>query len=126
MNEKIEIKDIINDDSNFNKGTDEGNRLLNQSINEHGFGRSILIDKNNRIISGNKSFDVAKEIIQKIRVIESTGNQLIAVKRIDIDLDSKEGREMALADNSVSLTNLNWDKDMISSVTAEFKINNLS
>jgi hypothetical protein len=33
-------------------------------------------------------------------IVESDGTKPIYVKRTDIDLDSKQGREMALADNA--------------------------
>lgn len=120
MSEKIEINDIINDDLNFNLGTEQGDELLKKSIDELGFGRSILLDKNNRVIAGNKSFEAAKDKLKKIRVIETTGDQLVAVKRTDIDLDSQKGRELALADNSISLTNLKWDKEAIDKASDEF------
>lgn len=122
MSKSVRIEDIINDDKNFNLGTGKGAELLEKSISELGFGRSILLDKNNRIIAGNKSFDVSKDKLKKIRVIETTGEQLVAVKRTDIDLDSKKGRELALADNSISLSNLKWNKDMMADTLNEFSI----
>lgn len=122
MSENIGIKDIINDDKNFNLGTEKGKEILKKSIEELGFGRSILLDKNNRIIAGNKSFDIAKSKLNRIRVIETTGEQLVAVKRVDVDIDSKKGRELAIADNSTVLTNLKWDKETISEVTEKFNI----
>jgi superfamily II DNA/RNA helicase len=44
------------------------------------------------------------------------------VKRTDLDLDSKKGREMALADNAASRLNLEWDEVELQSVTAELDI----
>ena len=108
--EVVDIDDLIQDDHNFNKGTDEGAQLIERSFKDYGAGRSVLIDKNNRIISGNKSQKGAKGAgIKKVRVIETDGTELIAVKRTDLSLDSKEGREMALLDNLTSQKNLNWD-----------------
>jgi hypothetical protein len=40
--------------------------------------------------------------LEDVIVVETTGNQIVAVKRTDIDLDSKKGREMALADNATA------------------------
>ena len=57
--------------------------------------------------------------IKKVRVIESDGTELIAVKRTDISIDSKEGRELALADNLTTQVNLAWDNVELTSVAAE-------
>ena len=108
--EVVDIDDLIQDDHNFNKGTEEGAQLIERSFKDYGAGRSVLIDRNNRIIAGNKSQKGAKSAgIKKVRVIETDGTELIAVKRTDLSLDSKEGREMALLDNLTSQKNLNWD-----------------
>lgn len=106
----IDINSLVQDDHNFNKGTEEGGKLMQKSFTELGAGRSILIDKDNRIIAGNKSQQAAiASGITKVRVIETSGDELIAVKRTDISLDSKKGREMALADNITSQINLDFD-----------------
>lgn len=113
----IDINDLIQDDKNFNSGTEEGQRLIEKSFEELGAGRSILIDRNGNIIAGNKSQQAAiKAGIKKVRVIETTGDELVAVKRTDIDLDSVEGRKLALADNSTASVNLSWDETQLQSV----------
>ena len=38
------IKELIQDDKNFNKGTEFGNSLIEKSFRKFGAGRSILID----------------------------------------------------------------------------------
>ena len=35
--------------------------------------------------------------MEDVIIIETTGNELVAVKRNDIDLDTKEGRELAFS-----------------------------
>ena len=119
----IDINELTQDQHNFNKGTAKGKKLMNKSLKELGAGRSILLDKNGNIIAGNKTQLAAIEAgITKVRVIETTGDELVAVKRTDVDLDSKKGREMALADNAASRLNLEWDKVELQSVTAELDI----
>ena len=119
----IDINELTQDQHNFNKGTAKGKKLMNKSLKELGAGRSILLDKNGNIIAGNKTQLAAIEAgITKVRVIESTGDELVAVKRTDLDLDSKKGREMALADNAASRLNLEWDEVELQSVTAELDI----
>ena len=36
--------------------------------------------------------------IKRVRVIETTGDELVAVKRTDVDIDSADGRKMAYLD----------------------------
>ena len=111
MAEKIiDIEQLAQDQHNFNKGSEQGQELMERSFKEMGAGRSILIDRNGNIIAGNKSQKAAIAAgIKRVRVIETTGDELIAVKRTDLDIDSKEGRQMALADNATTKINLVYD-----------------
>ena len=118
MTEKI--NNLVLDDKNFNKGTEYGEKLIEKSFEKFGAGRSILLDKNNRIIAGNKSvLNAIKTGMQNVEIIESDGKKLIAVKRTDIDLDTIEGRELALADNATAKANIDFDMDMIKQVSDE-------
>lgn len=117
------LEHLVPDNKNFNKGTEYGDHLMDKSLREFGLGRSILIDKNDRIIAGNKTFEKAGEIgFDRVLVVETTGDTLVAVKRKDIDLDSAKGRELALADNATSKANLQWDEDLIMQEAAKFNL----
>ena len=117
------IEELVYDDHNFNQHTAEGMELLEKSIRENKFGRSILIDKDNRIIAGNGIVEAAtKTGTKKIRVIETDGDELIAVKRKDLSLDSKEGRRLALADNATSAANLKWDEEELENAEKEWEV----
>ena len=101
------VDKLIPDDRNFNKGTEYGQHLIEESLRKFGAGRSILLDKNNRIIAGNKTVENAAIIgIDNVIIVETDGNQIVAVKRKDIDLDTAKGRELALADNATGKANL--------------------
>lgn len=111
---KMKVADLVPDDKNFNKGSEFGQGLIEKSFEKFGAGRSILIDKNNKIIAGNKSTENYGALGgQDVIVVESDGKQLIAVKRTDIDLDTPQGREMALADNATAKANIVWAEDII-------------
>lgn len=85
------------------------------------WGVPNLIDKNNRIIAGNKTAEKAADIgFTDVVVVEVDGNQLVAVKRKDIDLDSAKGREFALADNATGKANLCFDTDLIMQEAEKF------
>ena len=108
------IESLVPDNKNFNKGTEYGNHLMDESLRKFGLGRSILLDKNDRIISGNKTAEKAAELgFENVLVVETDGNTLVAVKRKDVDLDSAKGREFALADNATGKANLAWDEEVI-------------
>lgn len=108
------ISDLKFDDKNFNKHTQKGMGLLEKSLQQFGVGRSILIDKDNNTIAGNGVVKAAGQVgMNKVRVIETTGNEIVAVKRTDVSLNSKEGREMALADNATAVADLEWDEEAL-------------
>lgn len=105
---------LVQDDLNFNKGTVEGEGMLSRSIERFGVGRGVVVDKDNRIVAGNKTVASAiKNGIKRIRVVETEGDQLVAVKRTDVDIDTKKGREFALADNVVGNVNFEIDMDNV-------------
>ena len=111
---KNKISDLIPDDRNFNAGSEFGNSLIEKSLRKFGAGRSILIDKNNKIIAGNKTVENSAAIgLEDVLIVESDGTKIIAVKRTDIDLNTKRGREMALADNASAKANITWDFENI-------------
>lgn len=115
------IESLVPDNKNFNKGTEYGEHLMDESLRKFGLGRSILLDKNDRIIAGNKTTEKAGELgFEKVVIVETDGSTLVAVKRNDIDLDSQKGRELALADNATSKANLSWDEDMIMQCAEQF------
>lgn len=120
---ELGIEKITKDDMNLNRGTEEGGEMIKKSISELGLGRSILLDKNNRVISGNKTLDAAIALgVLKVRVVDTDGSQLVAVKRKDLDLDTQKGREAALADNAVAKANIDFDEEMIDMVTEKFQL----
>lgn len=111
MDKVVDIKEIVFDDDNFNKGTARGRGLIEHSIQTYGLGRSVLLDKNNRLIAGNKAAAIAGEAgITKVRIIETRGDEIIAVKRIDLDLkEDTAAQELAIADNKTAEENLSWN-----------------
>lgn len=114
------ISELIPDDKNFNKGSEFGGSLISKSLQKFGAGRSILLDRNNRIIAGNKTVENAGAVgIENVQVVESDGKTIIAVKRTDIDLDTPEGRELALADNASAKANIVFDAELIEAEVGE-------
>ena len=92
------ISDLKFDDKNFNEHTEFGMSLLEKSLHDYGAGRSILIDKDNNIIAGNGIVEAAAQAgIEKVRIVETKGDEIVAVKRTDVELNTEFGRGMAFA-----------------------------
>jgi DNA modification methylase len=111
------IKDLKSDHKNARKRTDRSASLIAESLQRYGAARSIVIDEENRILAGNGTIEGAKAAgIQNIRVIETDGTEIIAVKRTGLSEDEKIG--LALADNRTSDLS-DWDKDMLQQLSDE-------
>jgi hypothetical protein len=122
--DKATIKDLNFDTKNANKHTEKGMRLLEKSLSKLGAGRSILLDKDNNIIAGNGVIEVAGQIgLENIKIIETDGNEIIAVKRNDVSINSKKGRELALADNQTAKMGIDFDFEVIDNLANEFDLN---
>lgn len=114
------IADLTPDARNANKGTQRGGALLEDSLRKFGAGRSILIDRNGQVIAGNKTLEGAASIgLDNVLVVQSDGTKLVAVQRTDIDLDTPEGRGLAVADNRTSEVGLEWDGEELKSLIEE-------
>ena len=118
-----DISELKFDDKNFNKHTEFGMGTLEKSLREYGAGRSILVDKDNNIIAGNGIAEVAGQLgITKTRIVETTGDELVVVKRTDVELDSAQGRGMALADNATAAADLEWDEGLVAAEADKYDI----
>jgi len=114
MTNKRKLSDLIPDHANANKGTERGRSALEASLRQFGAGRSILIDKNGRIIAGNKTVETAADVgLEDVIIIQTDGRQIVAVQRTDLDIDSAEGRGLAYADNRVGELSLDWDAEQV-------------
>ena len=106
---------IKTDKKNANKGTARGREILERSLTELGAGRSILLDKDGNVIAGNKTFEAASKLGLEVKVVETKGDELIAVKRVDLDLEEDAGkaRQLAYADNRTAELDLEWDHEQL-------------
>ena len=80
----------------------------------------MLIDKDNRLVGGNKAqkgFKAAGK--KKVIIVDSDADTLVAVRRKDVSLDSAEGRKMAYLDNLTTQVNLTWDQTELEAVQAD-------
>ena len=112
----IKLSELIQDAGNLNRGTDAGRELVSESIGKLGAGRSVLVDRQGRIIAGNKTVSGAIQAgLTEALIIETNGEQVVVVKRTDLDLESDlKARELSFADNRASEIGLEWDTKGIS------------
>ena len=104
------LADLTPDGENFNRHTEFGSKLLEDSLRKFGAGRSILVDKDGNIIAGNSTTETAAAIgMEDVIVVPTDGKKLVVVQRTDLSLDSPEGRELALADNMTALKGIDID-----------------
>ena len=105
------IKDLKSDHKNARRRTDRSAELIKESLQRYGAARSIVIDEDNRILAGNGTIEGAKEAgINRIRVIETDGDEVIAVRRTGLTEEQKVG--LALADNRTADLS-EWDQEML-------------
>ena len=115
------INDLQNDHKNARKRTDRSSKLIKESLQKFGAARSIVIDENNRILAGNGTIAGAKAAgIKNLKVIETDGKEIIAVKRTGLSEDEKVG--LALADNRSSDLS-EWDLNMLEELSQEHDLN---
>ena len=100
------------DSKNYRVHTDKNKMIIDKSLKELGAGRSILIDSENEIIAGNGVFEQAEKQNIKIKIVETDGTELIAVKRTDLKTNDKKRKKLALIDNHSTDTS-NFDFDVI-------------
>jgi len=119
----VSINKLLLDEKNANKGTKRGRELLGKSLENYGAGRSVVVDRKNRVIAGNKTVEAARAAgMQSITVIETDGSSLVALQRSDLDLrKDKKARELAIADNRVSEIDLEWNPEVLASLDVDLK-----
>ena len=111
------IQDLKSDHKNARRRTDRSASLIAESLKRYGAARSIVIDEDGRILAGNGTVEGAKKAgIDKLRIIEAEGDELIAVRRAGLSEDQKVG--LALADNRSSDLS-EWDHDMLRQLSEE-------
>ena len=111
------INSLFSDHKNARKRTDQSAKLIEESVKRYGAARSIVIDEDNRILAGNGTIEGAKAAgLKNVRIIETDGTEVIAVRRTGLSEDEKVG--LALADNRTSDLS-DWDQEMLRKLSEE-------
>ena len=114
------ISKLKQDPKNARKRTPQSKHLIEESLKSYGAARSIVIDESNTVLAGNGTIEAATAAgISKVRVIETDGDEIIAVKRTGLTDGDKVG--LALADNRTSDLS-EWDAQMLQQLSTEHDI----
>ena len=111
------INSLKADHKNARKRTDRSAELIKESLERYGAARSIVVDEENRILAGNGTVEGAKAAgIKNVRIIDTEGDEIIAIRRTGLSEDEKVG--LALADNRTSDLS-EWDQEMLHHLSKE-------
>jgi hypothetical protein len=109
------LRDLKSDPRNARKRTNRSASLIQESLQRFGAARSIVIDEDGRILAGNGTVEGAKAAgISKVRIIETEGDEIVAVRRTGLTEEQKIG--LALADNRTSDLS-EWDGLMLQQIS---------
>jgi hypothetical protein len=92
------------DKRNYRKHNEKNKALIKKSLEECGFGRSILLDKDDEIVAGNGVYEQAQKLGLKTKIIETDGSELIVLKRKDLRTKDEKRKKLAILDNTTSDT----------------------
>ena len=103
--------ELTPDANNANRGNSRGRQMVKDSFKRLKAGRSIVLDRDGRVIAGNKSLEAyMANGGERVIVIPSDGDYLIAHQRQDLDLEEGlEARELAFADNRTAQVGIEFD-----------------
>ena len=115
------IDDLLMDDKNANKHTQRGVGMTQASIQQYGYGDSLTVDKNGKIISGNSRAEILADVkMLDAIVVQSDGTRPIIHQRTDLDLDTdKRARLLSIAMNRTHQVSLDWDAGVIGQLLDE-------
>lgn len=105
----MKVSELKQDGNNYRKHSDSNKRLIRKSIDECGYGRSVVVDADGVLIAGNGVASVSNKDT-KVKVIETDGSELVVVKRTDLHTGDEKRKKLAMADNAAADA-VEWDAD---------------
>lgn len=123
MNEITNIADLTPDPNNARRHNPRNIGMIERSLNEVGAARSIVVDEDGVILAGNGLVEAAVQAgIEKVRVIDASGDEIIAVRRRG--LTGAQKIALALYDNRT--TDLSdWEPGVLAELATDFDLSTL-
>mgnify|MGYP001309535563 CR=1 FL=1 len=117
MPEIRHLKDLTLDPENARKHSSRGLGMLVDTLHQVGAARSIVIDEEGVVLAGNLTVEAAAEAgIERVKVVEADGNELVAVRRTGLTYEQK--KQLALRDNRVGEMS-EWDPEELNRLVQE-------
>jgi DNA modification methylase len=123
VDEPTQLTDLIPDPQNARFHGERNLSLIASSLREVGAGRSIVVDEDGTILAGNATVEAAARAgIGKVRIVDTDGSELIAVRRSNLTDDQK--RRLALFDNRAAEL-ADWGTDVLASLADDLDLSDL-
>ena len=120
MTRKAHIGSFTPDPQNARKHNPRNIGMIEKSLQDAGFGRSILVTADDTIIAGNATMEALAQIgMEEAIVVDSDGKRPIIVRRTDLTYNDPRARELALADNRAAEL-AEWDPAILDQIKIEF------
>jgi len=98
MADKLTIRDLKPDKRNPRKHPPRNLEMIRRSLSEVGAARSIVVDEEDNVLVGHGVIEAAAQAgIERVRVVEADGNEIVAVRRTGLTEEQK--RKVAYYDN---------------------------
>ena len=113
----LALTDLTPDPRNARRHTDRNLTQIETALREVGAARSIVVDETGTILAGNATVQAAGQVgIAKVRIVETDGSELVAVRRIGLSPEQK--RRLALFDNRTAEL-AEWDLGVLATLAEE-------
>jgi hypothetical protein len=113
----VSLNQLRLDMRNARRRTERSSALIENSLSEFGAARSLVIDEEGNVLAGNGTLEAAASIgIERVLVVPTDGNTLVAVQRTN--LTPRQKRRYAIADNRASDLS-EWDAGTLSELIEE-------
>lgn len=111
------LADLKPDSRNARKHNPRNIGMITESLGRVGAARSIVIDEDGNILAGNGTVEALAEVgIHKVKVVETDGEEIVAVMRKGLSPEQKI--ELALADNRTAEL-AEWDPVVLEELSVE-------
>lgn len=118
------IKQLTPDARNYRRHNSKNIGLIADSLHAVGAARSIVIDETGRILAGNATIEAAAQAgITAVRVIDTNGAEIVAVRRTG--LSEKQKRTLAVADNKTAEEADGWMSELLAEDFTSLELSDL-
>ena len=114
------IGDLTPDPKNARRHNPQNVGMIASALQEVGAARSIVVDEDGVILAGNATVEAAAQVgIERLRVIDADGDEIIAVRRTGLTPSQKV--RLALFDNRAAEL-AEWDTEQLSALAEEVEL----